>query len=200
MAEAAAEAPKMKAPPSAYILFCTDKRESIKQGLPADANTKDIMKAVGAAWKALDADAKSVYSAQHDLLMKTSGYVKPPPKPRVKKPKLEGGVEKKPKAKKEKKDKSNGWTEQEIDGKKLFVHESGAASLTKPKTLDYYKRKLTGTKRPPSAYSLYVKANYQKHGGMAACGTAWKGESSEMKEQFIQMSKTLKAAAADANV
>jgi len=53
-----------KSAPSAYVLFCTQERPKLKAKHP-DATFGELGTLLGAAWKALDNDAKEPFNAEH---------------------------------------------------------------------------------------------------------------------------------------
>lgn len=59
---------KKKRPPSAYILFCSDRRPIIKEKNPT-ASTTEITRLLGQEWTNADDDTKKQYKDQHDLLV-----------------------------------------------------------------------------------------------------------------------------------
>lgn len=61
-----ADGKEVKRAPSAYFLFCEEKRESIKASLPADHKIQDIAKQAGALWKALPEEEKKIYQDKYD--------------------------------------------------------------------------------------------------------------------------------------
>jgi len=60
-----------KSAPSAYVLFCSSERPKLKDKHP-DAKFGELGTLLGAAWKALDGDAKEPFAAEHAKLKKAA--------------------------------------------------------------------------------------------------------------------------------
>lgn len=163
------------APPavtSAYLAFSKKNRDIIKKTLPDNAAGSVIMKAVGAAWKALSPADKAPYNKMRiDYLISIGRRPKgmasatrglPP-----------------------------GWVVVTVDNKKTYNHiASNVCTTKKPCIIGSVKTK---SKRNLSAYSIYVKENFVKCGkSMKQCGETWKLLSDAKKQEYSDKSAVMK--------
>lgn len=58
---------ELKRPPSAYLLYCNNKREKVKGENP-EAPVTEIMKILGVKWKGISAERKAKYEAEAKVL------------------------------------------------------------------------------------------------------------------------------------
>jgi|EP00505_MAST-04D_sp_SCG-Rhode-Island_P000347 hypothetical protein len=57
-----------KRPPSAFFVFCAERREHVKRKLGPNVAVTEMSKALGAEWKLLDEKKKATYQAEADRL------------------------------------------------------------------------------------------------------------------------------------
>jgi hypothetical protein len=141
---------------SAYLAYSKTVRAAVKQSLPSDATSADIMRAVGARWKALSRDEKKPFENLRNAWLFSQGRT---PK------NLAGASRGLPK----------GWVKETISGKKMFLHLlTRVVTAKRPLYLDVLTSRASGVKRPLSAYGSFVKATFKKHGSLKEVGAAWK--------------------------
>jgi len=149
--------PKVAKLTSAYLAFVHSNRASIvdklKAETPGDAKVplKAISTALATAWRNIPDTARKQYVDQ------SAAYIAIHGKP------TKSGLPK-------------GWSVETINGKTMYVHTDGTATVKKPLSAERLKQKLSGVKRPLGAYAQFVKANFKALGGMAQCAVAWKAQ------------------------
>lgn len=147
--------PKVAKLTSAYLAFVHANRsavvEKLKAEIPADAKVplKAISTAMATAWRNTPEAARKVFADQ------SAAYIAIHGKP------TKSGLPK-------------GWSVENINGKVLYVHTDGTATMRKPLSAARLKEKLSGVKRPLGAYAQFVKNNFKALGGMAQCAVEWK--------------------------
>jgi hypothetical protein len=159
--------------PSSYLAWLRVNRKTITDILPAKTPIKEVMALVGKKWKSLSAEERAPFDKLRADYLKSQG----------KKVIVKRGPHV-----------LTGWAAEIIDGKTYYVHnESGACLSKKPRTKARVLAKTNGTKRAASAYSLYVRDTFSKHGTMVKIANAWNQESIAVKENYKEKAAKLKA-------